>query len=145
MLAVPSDILHEINKIRYFPVTVINAKYEKDVMDNGITSMVFNENYHLSHCSVPEYSKKNQIRYSISGRKRRTTYDMDDKQLIELAEKELSTLFPITSKRLYYHVKKHEKGMCAYCPNFTRAREKLLKYNISCFFWDGITLLSIVG
>jgi len=125
ILELPPQLVRETDKIRYFPVILINAEYEKDVFNGECNSIMFDHNFHLGHCSANRLYKKNSVRFTLSGKKGRSILDKFDEELIDLAEKEFSSVLPITSKRKLYHVQRHPGGICAYGPNFTRVKRKI--------------------
>ena len=128
LISFPPGIIHEIDKIRYFPVIIILAKYKKDIFNDRLKSIFFDNSHYVAHCSANRTHQKDLVRYSIAGKKGRSLLDMNDEELISLAESELSKVLPISAERLYCHVHRHEKGICAYCPNFTKVRKQILSH-----------------
>ncbi len=128
MIDFPSDIMTAIEAIHYNPLTLVNAIYEEDIFNNDITSIMFDENFHLGHCSANRLTAKNSVRFTISGKKGRQVIDKSDEELIELAEKEFTSIYPIKSKRLFYSVKRHYGGICSYGANFSSNKKIILDY-----------------
>jgi protoporphyrinogen/coproporphyrinogen III oxidase len=128
LIDLPADVNAAVARIRYFPVILVNAEYEKDVFNDRCVSIMFDNRYHLGHCSANRLYQKNRIRFTFSGRRARAVVAKSDEELITLAEKEFASVWPISSPRLFYHVARHAGGMCAYGPNYTAIREKLVQY-----------------
>lgn len=128
MIDFPEDIQNEINKIRYFPVAIIIAEYEEDIFDETINSIMFDNSFHLGHCSANRLTEKNVIRFTLAGKKARAVMSKSDDELIELVEKEFNSVRPITSKRVFYSAQRHIGGICAYGPNYSKARKKITDY-----------------
>lgn len=128
LLDLPDDIKAEADKVRYYPVILIVAQYEDDIFDDRMMSLFFNNTYHLGHCSANRAYEKNVVRYTITGRRGRDLFAADDESLIATAEKELSTMIPISSKRIFYHVQRYERGICAYCGNYTSVKKRIINH-----------------
>lgn len=128
MVEFPDDVMTAIESIHYNPLTLINAVYEEDVFDDKMTSLMFDESFHLGHCSANRLTAKNSVRFTLSGEKGRQVIGKSDEELIELAEKEFTSVYPIKSKRLFYSVKRHYGGICSYGPNFSSNRKVILEY-----------------
>ena len=124
----PKEVTDEIDRIRYYPVIMVNAIYDGDVFTDEMNSIMFDESFHLGHCSANRMYQKNHVRFTISGRRARDIMDWPDEKLIDLAEKEFGSVHPIRVKRVFYHVTRHRGGICAYAPYFSQARRKLLEY-----------------
>lgn len=131
VMAFPNDVEEEIDRIRYFPVIMVNAIYDGDVFTDDINSIMFDESFHLGHCSANRLYQKNHVRFTISGRKARDILDWPDEKLVDLAEQEFGSILPIRVNRVFSHVQRHRGGICAYAPYFSRARHKLLEYTAS--------------
>lgn len=124
----PTHVRQEVDRIRYYPVVLINAIYDGDVFTDEINSIMFDETFHLGHCSANRAYQKNHIRFTISGRKARDIMEWSDSDLIDLAEQEFGSIHPIDANRIFLHVARHPGGLCAYAPFYSRIRNSLLDY-----------------
>ncbi len=139
LIKLPDHVADAVRAVRYFPVALINAEYEDDVFDQHCQSIMFDERYHLGHCSANRSYKLNSVRFTVSGRKGRSILHLPDEELVKIAEEEFSTIRPIRSPRVRYHVQKHLGGMCAYGPMHTETKK------VICDFVKGIEGLEIAG
>ena len=128
MIDLPEDVKKAIESVRYFPVALINAEYEADIFDEKCQSIMFDDTFHLGHCSANRSYKLNSVRFTIAGKKGREALHLSDEELIDLAEKEFSSVLPITSPRVRYHVKRHMGGLCAYGANHSKAKKTICDY-----------------
>lgn len=139
LIDLPEHVQRAIESVRYFPVALINAEYRDDIFDQKCQSIMFDENYHLGHCSANRSYKLNSVRFTIAGKKGRNVLQLSDEELITLAEKEFSSVRPIRSPRIRYHVQRHLGGMCAYGANHSKVKK------IICDFANSIEGLEIAG
>ncbi|HIP13413.1 MAG TPA: hypothetical protein EYG73_11940 [Arcobacter sp.] len=81
-----------LKKVRYFPVSMLVAKYEKDVFTNKLNGYIFPRNSIISNVGVYDLEKKNYVRYTFSGREARSVLNNNYsiEELIVLAEKEFT-------------------------------------------------------
>jgi protoporphyrinogen/coproporphyrinogen III oxidase len=128
LIKIPEEIINSIRKIRYFPVIIINAIYDRNVFSEKINSLMFSPEYHLSHCSANRHNKLDSVRFTLSGRKAREIMNEPNEKLILLAEKEFNNIIPISAKRIDYHIQRHEPGVCAYGPQYSQIRKQILEY-----------------
>jgi oxygen-dependent protoporphyrinogen oxidase len=124
----PEKIKQEIESARYYPVILINAIYDNDIFNENVNSIMFDETFHLGHCSANRMYQKNHVRFTLSGRKSRKIMGLSDNELIDIAEKEFDSVLPINANRVFYHVARHPGGICAYAPNYSKVRKALLGY-----------------
>ena len=124
----PEHVKKAVESVRYFPVALINSEYEADIFTEECQSIMFDESYHLGHCSANRSYKLNSVRFTIAGKKGREVLQLPDEELIELAEKEFSSILPIVSPRVRYHVKRHMGGLCAYGANYSKAKKVICDY-----------------
>ncbi|MGI9498999.1 MAG: hypothetical protein ACR2P3_03110, partial [Geminicoccaceae bacterium] len=125
------------DRIRYFPLALINASYDGPVFRDGINSIMFEPGSPLGHCSANRIDRPNHVRYTLSGAKAREILDQPDAALIDIAEGTFSRRLPIQTRRTFYHVARHEGGICAYGPYFTEAKRDLLRATLSI---DGLEI-----
>lgn len=81
----------QLNRIRYFPMAMIIAKYEKNYFPKNINSYTFPKDSLLSNVGVYSSKKRNYLRYTIAGRKGRDIlkHTSDIVSLLNDSEKEL--------------------------------------------------------
>jgi oxygen-dependent protoporphyrinogen oxidase len=128
MLELPRDVDAAASQVRYFPLALVNAVYDGDVFDDKTSSIMFDKSAHIGHCSANRLYQKNIVRFTLSGRHARNILHLPDQELIEVAEREFKSVWPIRSKRQYFHVQRHRGGICAYAPHFSRIRRTLMSY-----------------
>lgn len=128
VLDVPEEIRRVATQVRYFPLALVNAEYERDVFHDGMSSIMFDQHEHIGHCSANRLYQKNKVRFTLSGRRAREVLHFPDEKLVSLAEREFRRYSPINGERTYCHVTRHDAGLCAYAPNFTRIRRILTEY-----------------
>lgn len=131
VLDLPKGIISTIARVNYFPLIMVNAVYDKDVFTNDISSIMFDENYHLGHCSANRLYDLDHVRFTFSGQNSRELWKLGDQELIDLAEKEFSQVLPIKGKRIEYHVARHTDGLCGYCSHYSEVKKQLLDYIFS--------------
>jgi oxygen-dependent protoporphyrinogen oxidase len=139
LIDLPEHVKKAVESVRYFPVALINAEYASDVFNEKCHSIMFDESYHLGHCSANRSHKLNSVRFTIAGKKGREVLQLSDEELIDLAETEFSSVLPISSPRVRYHVKRHMGGLCAYGANHSKTKK------IICDYIKGIEGLEIAG
>ncbi|MFV0386828.1 protoporphyrinogen/coproporphyrinogen oxidase [Paracoccus sp. (in: a-proteobacteria)] len=128
VLDLPDDVRAEAQLIRYFPLALINAIYDEPVFTPQMNSIMFDPGSILGHCSANRMYRPNHVRFTLSGRAARQVLHYPDEQLIDMAERDFARFQPIPGKREYFHVKRHMGGICAYAPNFTRIKRRLLDH-----------------
>lgn len=128
LIDLPDDIRAEAEKIRYFPLALINAVYDQDVFDQRMNSIMFHQGSILGHCSANRMYQKNHVRFTLSGRAARSVLHLEDEALIHMAEMEFRKFHPINGKIQIAHVQRHTGGICAYAPHFTDVKKRLLDH-----------------
>jgi oxygen-dependent protoporphyrinogen oxidase len=126
LLALPAQAQAAYEQIRYFPLAMINARYDRPVFRDGVNSIMFNPGSVLGHCSANRLYQPEQVRFTLSGAAARKVLHQSDEQLISLAEAEFSQRMPIVGNLVTARVTRHMGGICAYAPNFTRIKAALL-------------------
>ncbi|NOU51264.1 NAD(P)-binding protein [Pseudoalteromonas sp. JBTF-M23] len=139
LIDLPEQVKQAIESVRYFPVALINAEYEADIFNEQCQSIMFDDSYHLGHCSANRSYKLNSVRFTIAGKKGREALQLSDEKLIDLAETEFSSVLPINSARVRYHVKRHMGGLCAYGAHHSKAKK------VICDYVNSIQGLEIAG
>lgn len=126
LLVLPEQAEAAIAQIRYFPLAMINARYDSPVFRDGVNSIMFEPGSVLGHCSANRLYQPELVRFTLSGAAAREVLHHPDEALIALAESEFSRRMPITGKLVAARVTRHTGGICAYAPHFTRVKAELL-------------------
>ena len=126
LLVLPDQAQTAVEQIRYFPLVMINARYDRPVFRDGVNSIMFEPGSVLGHCSANRLYQPELVRFTLSGAAARKVLHHPDETLIALAETEFSRRMPITGQLVTARVTRHMGGICAYAPNFTRVKAALL-------------------
>lgn len=124
----PDEIRAEAARIRYFPLALINAVYDRDVFTPEMNSIMFDQGSILGHCSANRMYQRNRVRFTLSGAAARPYLEHGDEALVMAAEQAFRRRHPIEGKLVYAHVQRHLGGICAYAPNFTAIKRRLLAH-----------------
>ncbi len=117
-----------LGEVRYFPVVVLLAEYERPVFDPKVRAVVFGSESELSNAGAYGMDDLNVVRYTFSGRRARPLADRepDPELLAELAER---TLAPFASVRDNRHralsARRLSPGLCAYHQDQARFLERV--------------------
>lgn len=109
-----------LDQVRYFPVTVLLAEYERPVFDPNVRAIVFDADRPLSNAGAYGLNDLNVVRYTFSGRRARLLADdePDPELLARIAE---DTLMPFASlagnRRRALVARRMSPGLCAYHPD----------------------------
>ncbi len=106
--------------VRYFPVTVLLAEYERPVFDSRVRAIVFGAERELSNAGAYGTDDLNVVRYTFSGRSARALAEVepDAERLASLAEATLGGLARIEGNpRRALLARRFEPGLCAYHPD----------------------------
>ncbi|WP_394821601.1 FAD-dependent oxidoreductase [Pendulispora albinea] len=108
-----------LQSVRYFPVTVVLAKYDRDIFTSAQRAFVFDPSVPLSNAGAYGMNALNVVRYTFSGRTaRREVGVMSDEDLVRKGEALLSRYAEVPSgSRLAYAVRRFDPGLCAYSPD----------------------------
>jgi len=128
VLDLPDDVRRQAERIRYYPLALVNAVYDQDVFTPAMNSIMFGPGSILGHCSANRMYQKNRVRFTLSGRAARSVLEYGDEALVSLCEQEFRRFHPIDGKRIHYHVQRHMGGICAYAPRFTEVKRTLLDH-----------------
>ncbi|MET9413989.1 FAD-dependent oxidoreductase [Streptomyces klenkii] len=103
-----------LGRVRYFPVTVVVAAYDRPVFDERVRALTFPPGSPLSNAGAYGVGDRHLVRYTFSGRAARALpHGRDD--LTALAEKELGAHVDLSAPRRTAAVSAHwEHGLCAY-------------------------------
>lgn len=126
LVVLPLAAQRACEEIRYFPLAMINARYDAPVFRDGINSIMFDPGSILGHCSANRLYHPEQVRFTLSGAAARKVLHLPDEELLSLAEAEFSRHLPITGKRVKACVTRHMGGICAYAPYYSRVKSTLL-------------------
>lgn len=137
-----------LREIRYYPVATAVAEYEHDVFTAQNRAMVFPVSSPLSNAGAYGTHDLNLVRYTFSGRAARTafTQGLAETELIERAEKELSTFFNIAGNRRRRHAYRQiPEGLCAYSAfHHQRLRQIQSSLPANIFltgdYWRGVSI-----
>ena len=139
VLDLPENVEAAARQVRYFPVAMVNAVYDRDVFDDKVSSVMFDPASRIGHCSANRLYQKNMVRFTLSGAKAREVLHLPDDELIAIAESDFRRVRPIPGKLEHANVTRHLGGLCAYAPHYTRLRRTLTRY------FNGIEGLGVAG
>ncbi|MBV2358165.1 FAD-dependent oxidoreductase [Thalassococcus sp. CAU 1522] len=136
--AVPAHVLRQLidlpaygrvafDRLRYYPLALVNAVYDAPVFRDGVHSIMFEPGAPLGHCSANRLHSPHHVRYTLSGKAARDILDRSDAELVRIAEQTFSKRLPISAKRLQVHVARHPGGICGYAPYFTAVKRDILR------------------
>jgi oxygen-dependent protoporphyrinogen oxidase len=106
-----------LDEVRYFPVTVLLAEYERPVFDPGVRAIVFGPEQPLSNAGAYGLNDLNVVRYTFSGRRARAlaTAEADPERLAGVAEETLAPFAELAGNRRLALASRHmSPGLCAY-------------------------------
>jgi oxygen-dependent protoporphyrinogen oxidase len=123
-----------LNNIRYNPVSIMIAKYDKPVFNSDIRAIVFDNNCPLSNAGAYGSQDLDLVRYTFSGiaAREKINKNSSKEDLLEIIERVMPVSFNIknnkTSDQIYRHF---DKGLCSYSPyhhrNINHINEAVLK------------------
>ncbi|WP_406327081.1 protoporphyrinogen/coproporphyrinogen oxidase [Streptomyces sp. NBC_00203] len=109
-------LAEQLGAVRYFPVAVVIAEYDRPVFDERVRALTFPPDCPLSNAGAYGVTDRHIVRYTFSGRAARSLPPGND-DLITLAEKELGAHLDLTTPRRTGAVTaRWEHGLCAYSP-----------------------------
>jgi protoporphyrinogen/coproporphyrinogen III oxidase len=109
--------------VRYYPVALILAEYEREIFTPEVRALVFDEEEPLSNAGSYGFHDLNIVRYTFSGRRARPYLggEVDMESLLLLGEERLNRHIPVDRRERVRFVGRHfELGLCAYTPHFKR-------------------------
>jgi len=139
LLDLPPAVEAAARQVRYFPVAMANAVYDRDVFDEKVSSVMFDPASRIGHCSANRLYQKNMVRYTLSGQRAREVLHRPDEELLAIAESDFRRVRPIPGKLEHVNVTRHLGGLCAYAPNYSRLRRTLVRH------FEGIEGLAVAG
>lgn len=108
-----------LEEVRYFPVTVLLAEYERPVFDARVRATVFGAQEPLSNAGAYGLEDLNVVRFTFSGRRARELGEgePDPELLAEIAERTLAPYARVTgNRRRALLARRFSPGLCAYHP-----------------------------
>jgi protoporphyrinogen/coproporphyrinogen III oxidase len=117
-----------LGEVRYYPVMMMIAEYDRDIMPDGVRILSFSEDEAVANATVHSPKQRNIIRYTFSGRTSRRYQEsmIDDAEMLRLGEQAMSRHFPIDKNmRLSFIVRKFPTGLCAYTPHYGEFADRL--------------------
>ncbi len=135
----PGHVAQAVKAIRYFPVAMVNAVYDRDVFDDQVSSVMFDPESRIGHCSANRLYEKNRVRFTLSGRRAREVLARSDDELLAIAEHDFRSIRAIPGKLAHVQVTRHLGGLCAYAPHFSQVRRTITAHI------DGVRGLAIAG
>ncbi len=107
-----------LEEVRYFPVTVLLAEYERPVFDARVRAIVFGAGESLSNAGAYGRNDLNVVRYTFSGHKARSLVEPDPERLASIAESKLASYASVAGNRCRALLaRRFSPGLCAYHPD----------------------------
>lgn len=114
------EISNALRKPRYFPVTVVVAKYEQPVFTGEVRALTFPPDSALSNIGAYGINDLNLVRYTFSGGAAQALqiHDLSDDELISIAEDQAAPYFNLTENSCQAMQRRSwAKGLCGYTRN----------------------------
>lgn len=121
-------ISRALRQPRYFPVTVIVAKYERPVFETDLRALTFASESALSNIGAYGINDLNWVRYTFSGAAAQAlnSHSMSDAQLLSIAEKQGLDYFHLNGNSCQaFKRRSWERGLCGYTLNESKFRSDL--------------------
>ncbi|WNE95282.1 FAD-dependent oxidoreductase [Streptomyces luomodiensis] len=132
-----AGLAERLREVRYFPVSVVIAAYDRPVFDERVRALTFPPESPLSNAGAYGVSDRHLVRYTFSGRAARDL-PADEEYLIGLAEKELGAHLDLGSvRRTGLVCARWEHGLCAYSRFHSRT---LAEIDAAVAALDGLAL-----
>jgi protoporphyrinogen/coproporphyrinogen III oxidase len=106
-----------LREVRYFPLVVLLAEYERPVFDSSVRAIVFGPERALSNAGAYGMADLNIVRYTFSGRRARVLagHEPDPERLAAMAEAALPPHAHVTGNaRRAMSAHRFLPGLCAY-------------------------------
>jgi oxygen-dependent protoporphyrinogen oxidase len=105
-----------LRSIRYYPVGLVLAEYQKPVFTADVRALVFDPAYACSNAGAYGVNDRHIVRYTFSGRTaRRHLESRNAESLLILGEAALARHIPFDPRsRLRFAAKRFAQGLCAY-------------------------------
>ncbi|MFP4445166.1 MAG: protoporphyrinogen/coproporphyrinogen oxidase [Desulfosudaceae bacterium] len=114
-----ADLSRQLGQIRYNPVALIVAKYNRAIFTSEVRALVFGRDSLISNAGVYGINDLDMVRYTLSGRIAQETLSdrSDSEALLARAETELNRHVPVQSKEREGFVYRYFPiGLCSYLP-----------------------------
>ncbi|MCP4655466.1 MAG: FAD-dependent oxidoreductase [bacterium] len=112
------DLAETLRQVRYFPVTIIIAEYQKPIFNHDVRALVFGSDCALSNAGVYGINDMNILRYTFSGcRARELMQELGTDELLRYGEENLSRYVAVSSElRVRFAARHFRNGLCAFAP-----------------------------
>jgi protoporphyrinogen/coproporphyrinogen III oxidase len=117
-----------LGQVRYFPVMVLIAEYERDIFSHAVRALTFGPADPLSNAGAYGIDARNVVRYTFSGRAARALIErgVPSETLIELAESILNRHIAVKRhERRAFVARAFDPGLCAYAPHHEHVLDAL--------------------
>lgn len=125
-----SELCATLNSVKYNPVAIAVAKYNKDVFNKTVRARVFGSDHCLSNAGAYGINDLDIVRYTFSGKLMSDTIDecTDPEAVLTMGERSLNTQFSLEDNKRECFVYRYFKyGYCAYSPNHFELIETVKK------------------
>lgn len=119
-----------LQHVRYYPVGIVVADYDRDVFSRDVRALVFPADSPLSNAGAYGIDDRNRVRYTFSGRRARELLASAPsvERLVLEGERALDPYIPVRDKqRLGFAGKVLTTGLCAYAEDFSGFAEALAR------------------
>jgi len=120
---VAPELADLLRQVRYFPVTLVLAEYERDIFSPAVRALVFGEEEILSNAGSYGVNDLHLVRYTFSGRAARPLLaaGTDPETLLSRGEEVLGRHIPVDRRERRQFIAQHfTQGLCAYAPRHGR-------------------------
>ncbi|WP_126282427.1 protoporphyrinogen/coproporphyrinogen oxidase [Burkholderia stagnalis] len=115
-----------LDQIRYFPVMVLIAEYERNIFTQAVRALTFGPDEPLSNAGAYGIDARNIVRYTLSGRAARPLLErgLTNEALLDTAESILNRYIDVKrNERRAFVARLFNPGLCAYAPRHERVLE----------------------
>ena len=120
---VDASLADALSRIKYYPVMVAIAEYQRDIFSPEVRALVFGPQDPLSNAGAYGVTCRNIVRYTFSGRAARAMIEegISPECFIELGETTLNRYIPVkANERRAFVSRLFDPGLCAYGPYHAR-------------------------
>ena len=117
------ELARLLGSVRYFPVGVVVAEYERPIFGTDVRALVFGRDEALSNAGVYGVADRHIVRYTFSGAAARPVLasEPDVAHLLDLGEQALAKYVPVSKgERVSFVGKVMQTGLCAYARDHVR-------------------------
>ncbi|NTW69108.1 MAG: FAD-dependent oxidoreductase [Chlorobiaceae bacterium] len=122
------DSVSLLQQVRYYPVAIVIARYQKNVFLKDQRAMVFDHTFPLSNAGAYGTTDLDLVRYTFSGRESRKiiSEEMPPDDIASMGERIIAPYFSVKgNKRESFLYKRIASGLCAYSAYHHRLLEQL--------------------